>query len=72
MPQCESQRRRSENYKSYTFLGFAQPYVAWLGLIGCILVFGFASATWWSSPADLTKVAVAYAAVSSLPLFGVI
>src|SRR5438045_2056164 len=63
-PQYESWRRKSADYKSYTFLGFAQPYIAYLGLLGCILVFGFASATWWSTPADLTKVAVAYAAVS--------
>ncbi|KUJ15957.1 uncharacterized protein LY89DRAFT_697946 [Mollisia scopiformis] len=61
-PQYESWRRKSPDYKSYTFLAFAQPYIAWLGLIGCLLVFGFASATWWHTSPDLTKVAVAYAA----------
>ncbi|KAF8848234.1 amino acid transporter [Acephala macrosclerotiorum] len=63
IPQHEHYRRASENYKAYAFIGsWGQPYVAWLGLIGCFLVFGFTSATWWSTKADLTKVAVAYAA----------
>jgi amino acid transporter len=60
-------RRQSPQYKSYTFLSWAQPYIAWLGLIGCVLVFSFTSAMWWSSPANLTKVAIAYAVVR--PLF---
>jgi len=55
-------QRKSPSYKSYTFLSWLQPGVAWAGLIGCIVVFAFSSATWWSKPASFTKVAVAYAA----------
>lgn len=56
-------RRISARYESFTFLSWAQPYVAWCGLLGCFLVFAFTSATWWSQPASFPKVAVAYAAV---------
>lgn len=56
-------KRNSGIYRSYTFFGWLQPWVAWVGLIGCILVFVFSSAPWWSKPATFTKVAVAYAAV---------
>jgi amino acid transporter len=61
-------RRHSSQYTSWTFLFIFQPYIAWLGLAGCILVFGFTSATWWSTPATFAKVAVAYAA--HILLFG--
>jgi len=54
--------RSSSRYKSYTFFSWLQPWVAWAGLIGCIVVFAFSSATWWSTQATFTKVAVAYAA----------
>jgi yeast amino acid transporter len=56
-------QRHSSAYKPYTFFGWFQPWVAWIGLTGCILVFVFSSATWWSTPASFTKVAVAYGAV---------
>lgn len=55
-------QRHSSAYKPYTFFGWFQPWVAWIGLTGCILVFVFSSATWWSTPASFTKVAVAYGA----------
>jgi len=56
-------QRHSADYKPYTFFSWAQPWIAWMGLIGCILVFCFSSATWWNTPVNFTKVAVAYAAV---------
>lgn len=71
--QYESWRRMSKDYKSYTFLAFAQPYVAWIGLLGCLFIFVVSSAAWWSTSADITKVAAAYAAVSQphpVDLFG--
>ncbi|KAL2011103.1 hypothetical protein VTN00DRAFT_3821 [Thermoascus crustaceus] len=42
-------RRDSEQYTPRTFLSWLQPLVAWVGLVGCILIFGFASATWWDT-----------------------
>jgi amino acid transporter len=59
-------KRNSMLYKSYTFLSWLQPWIAWAGLIGCILTFAFSSAIWWSKPASFTKVAAAYAAVCLL------
>jgi amino acid transporter len=56
--------RDCPEYKPYTFFAWLQPLVAWIGLLGCILVFAFTSATWWDTKANFTKVAVAYAAVS--------
>lgn len=61
-------RRNSKDYKPYTVFAFAQPGAAWVGLIGCFLVFAFTSATWWNSKVTFSKVAVAYAAVSPLSL----
>ncbi|KAL1979980.1 hypothetical protein VTN96DRAFT_4845 [Rasamsonia emersonii] len=55
-------KRDSQQYTPRTFLGWLQPLVAWIGLVGCILVFGFASATWWDTRVSVTKVAIAYAA----------
>ena len=54
-----------------TILGGLQPVIAWLGLIGClVIVFVFTTATWWSTPVDFSKVAVAYGAVSISPTAG--
>ena len=51
-----------------TILGGLQPVIAWLGLIGClVIVFVFTTATWWSTPIDFSKVAVAYGAVRTSP-----
>jgi amino acid transporter len=61
--------RYSNHYKRNTFLDWLQPIPAWIGLIGCGLIFGFASATWWDSGATVTKVATAYAAVHIAFLF---
>jgi hypothetical protein len=60
-------RRGRKEYKAYTFFSWIQPKVAWIGLIGCILVFAFTSVTWWNTSATFSKVAVAYAAVCLLP-----
>lgn len=54
--------RNSRTHKAYTFFGFAQPFMAWLGLVGCLAVLAFSSATWWDTPPSFAKVAVAYAA----------
>ena len=50
-----------------TVLFGIQPVPAWAGIVGCILVFAFASATWWATPVTFIKAAAAYGTVS-LPL----
>ncbi|KAF2097248.1 amino acid transporter [Rhizodiscina lignyota] len=63
-------KRLGPTHKAYTFLGFAQPFLAYAGLIGCVLVLAFASATWWDTQPSFTKIAVAYAApIILLPLW---
>lgn len=59
MPQYH---RNSRTHKAWTVFGFAQPFMAWLGILGCAVVLAFASATWWDTPPSFAKVAVAYAA----------
>ncbi|QDS67850.1 hypothetical protein FKW77_007563 [Venturia effusa] len=54
--------RGSEEYKAKTNFIWAQPYIAWIGILGCTLVFAFTSAAWWDTPVLFSKVAVAYAA----------
>ncbi|TID16437.1 amino acid transporter [Venturia nashicola] len=54
--------RGCEQYKAHTLLDWAQPWIAYIGLTGCILVFAFTSAAWWDTPVTFSKVAVAYAA----------
>ena len=50
--------------QSTTLTAHIQPVPAIIGLVGSILlVFVFPSSTWWSEPASLKKVAVAYGAV---------
>lgn len=47
-------------------LGIAlQPWLAKFGVLGCIIVFISASATWWSHPANAKNVIAAYGPVSS-------
>ena len=58
-------RRDHDEYRPTTLLDWLQPLVAWIGLVGCILVFGFVSATWWDTKVSFAKVAVAYGAVSA-------
>lgn len=53
-------------YKAHTLLDWAQPWIAWIGILGCVLVFAFTSVAWWDTPVTFSKVAVAYAAVSLL------
>jgi yeast amino acid transporter len=60
--------RNTTEYGAHTFLGSFQPFIAVIGLVGCLLVFAFGSASWWVTPGTPTKILVAYAAVS-LPLF---
>ncbi|KAI8629048.1 amino acid transporter [Xylariaceae sp. FL1651] len=55
--------RDSPEYKREvrTVLIWGQPYVAWLGLAGCLVVFAFSSATFWNSRDNLVlKVFAAY------------
>ncbi|KAN0066848.1 Amino acid permease/ SLC12A domain containing protein [Elaphomyces granulatus] len=54
--------RDSNQYEPNTFFDWFQPIPAWIGLVGCVLIFGLASATWWNNRVTLTKVAIAYAA----------
>lgn len=58
--------RSHENYDAFTFLAFAQPIPAYIGLIGSLAtVFVLTTATWWKNQGGLfQKVALAYAAVS--------
>lgn len=52
---------------SSTFLSYFQPAVAWLGLLGSLLVvFIFSTAQWWNGVTSASKVASAYTAVSHL------
>ncbi|KAN0083495.1 Amino acid permease/ SLC12A domain containing protein [Elaphomyces granulatus] len=53
-------RRGSDHYKPSTFLDWFQPVPAWVGLVGCVLVFGFASTTWWDNRVTLAKFVIAY------------
>ena len=63
----EHNRWRSTSQAS-TILGGLQPVIAWLGMIGClVIVFVFTTATWWSTPVDFSKVAIAYGAVRNPP-----
>ena len=46
--------------------------IAWLGMTGClVIVFIFTTATWWSTPVDFSKVAIAYGVVRNRPTAGV-
>jgi len=54
--------RHHRDYNAHTFLFQFQPLLAYIGLIGSILVVGFASATWWSTPVTAGKVVIPYAA----------
>ena len=65
--------RWRETSQASTFLGGLQPVIAWFGLIGClVIVFVFTTATWWSTPVNFSKVAVAYGAVSISSTAGLI
>jgi hypothetical protein len=57
-------RRDSPDYGVSTLLSWLQPFTAYLGLAGCILVFVSVSTTWWSTEVSFAKVAIAYGAVS--------
>ncbi|KAK0707342.1 amino acid permease-domain-containing protein [Lasiosphaeris hirsuta] len=51
--------------KQVSGLGVAiQPWFAWAGFLGCIIVFISASAPWWSRPATPRDVIAAYGPVS--------
>ena len=50
--------RNSPRYPAKTLLFSLQPAMAWIGLIGSLLVLAFASASWWDHPATFGKVSV--------------
>ncbi|RDH15645.1 amino acid transporter [Aspergillus niger ATCC 13496] len=52
--------RLHEKYTPRGSLLILQPLQAWIGLIGCITIFAFSSATWWNEDATVTEVAMAY------------
>ncbi|PYH92925.1 amino acid transporter [Aspergillus ellipticus CBS 707.79] len=54
--------RGSPEYAPRGSLFVLQPLQAWIGLIGCIAIFAFSSATWWDGHATVTEVAMAYGA----------
>ncbi|PWY68486.1 amino acid transporter [Aspergillus heteromorphus CBS 117.55] len=54
--------RGSPNYTPRGSLFVLQPLQAWIGLIGCTVIFAFSSATWWDGHATVTEVAMAYGA----------
>jgi hypothetical protein len=56
-------KRKSKAYKAATALGWAQPWPAYIGFLGCIIILIFTSAMWWNNPATFTNVAMAYGAV---------
>ncbi|RAH40496.1 amino acid transporter [Aspergillus brunneoviolaceus CBS 621.78] len=55
-------RRDAKEQLSGGLLHSLQPVQAWIGLIGCLVIFAFSSATWWGSSATVTEVAMAYGA----------
>ncbi|KAH3979022.1 hypothetical protein HBI38_092300 [Parastagonospora nodorum] len=55
-------KRNTSEYKPFTVLAFAQPLPAIISIVGCLVVLGFCSATWWSSPVTFAKVAIGYTA----------
>ena len=57
--------RSSSDYGASTALFRAQPFIAYIVLVGCIFVVCCGSATWLSNPPTFSKVATAYAAVST-------
>jgi len=65
--------RGSALYRKRVFnvLSWGQPWVARLGLVGCIVVWVLASATWWDTPVSVQKVAAAYGTHIVLFLFWV-
>ena len=76
-PQKKTQKQLEEVYPEFnrwsttsqatTFLAGLQPLIAWVGMIGSFLVvFVFATASWWMGKIDFRKVAVSYAGVSIL------
>ena len=68
----EHDRWRSTSQAS-TILGGLQPVIAWLGLLGClVIVLVFTTATWWSTPVDFNKVVTAFSAVRNSPAVGVL
>ncbi|PYI11465.1 amino acid transporter [Aspergillus sclerotiicarbonarius CBS 121057] len=52
--------RLSAEYTPRGSLLTLQPLQAWIGLIGCLAIFAFSSATWWGRHATITEVAMAY------------
>ncbi|KAI0009693.1 amino acid permease-domain-containing protein [Xylariaceae sp. FL0662B] len=54
--------RDSPEYKRrvWNLLFWLQPWNARIGFIGCIVVFAFASATWWYEDVTILKVVIAY------------
>lgn len=57
-------RQAGCDYLANNFLLSLQPFTAWVGLMGVILIFIIASAMWWDTPATPAKVFAAYGAVS--------
>ncbi|PWY91789.1 hypothetical protein BO94DRAFT_573608 [Aspergillus sclerotioniger CBS 115572] len=69
LKKCERELRHNNHLKfirlspDYTPRGsllILQPLQAWIGLIGCLVIFAFSSATWWGRHATITEVAMAY------------
>jgi len=55
--------------KKRPFFSSMQPYVAWIGLIGCFLVvFVLSSASWWNGDVTAVKVITAYGGVSLISI----
>jgi len=57
-------RQEGHKYLANNFLLSLQPFTAWVGLVGVVLIFIIVSAMWWDTPATLAKVLAAYGAVS--------
>jgi len=57
-------RQEGQVYLANNFLLSLQPFTAWVGLAGVVLIFIIVSAMWWHAPATPAKVLAAYGAVS--------
>jgi hypothetical protein len=56
--------RTSPSYAAKTVFFSVQPAMAWIGLIGSVLIIVFACASWWDGRFTAAKLGVGYGEVS--------
>lgn len=65
---CAEFVQDSEEYRdmAHNWALTFQPATAFFGLVGCFMIFAFASALWWDTPPSAIKVFSAFGAVGRL------